>query len=100
MSFLLEIARGAAAVNILLLALLTYVWGGNYRRHGAAHTLGLLTFAGFLLVQNGLWLYLYLFHDQFVGWFVNGGLDIQLSMTGLCGLQTLALVFLARITWR
>lgn len=100
MSVLLEIARGAAVANLLLLALLSYVWGGNYRRHGASHTLGLLTFAGFLLVQNALWLYLYGFHGQFVGWFEHGGLDIQLSMTGLCGLQTLALLFLARITWR
>jgi len=100
MSIVLEIARGAAAVNILLLGLLGYVWVGNYRSHRARHTLGLLTFAAFLLVQNLLWLYLYLFHPQFVGWFRNSGLDIQLSMTGLCGLQTLALVFLTRITWR
>jgi hypothetical protein len=100
MSIVLEIARGAAIANVLILLLLGYVWGGNYRRHGATHTLGLLTFATFLVVQNLLWLYLYVFHSQFVAWFVHGGLDIQLSVTGLCGLQTIALVFLARITWR
>jgi len=100
MSVILEIARGAAVLNIVLLGLLTYVWGGNYRRHGASHTLGLLTFAAFLLVQNALWLYLYVLHDGFVGWFLVSGPDIQWGVTGLCGLQTLALLFLTRITWR
>ncbi len=46
MSVLLELARAAAAVNVLLLLSLVYVWGGNYRRHQADHTLGLLIFAG------------------------------------------------------
>ncbi len=100
MSVLLEIARAAAAANILLLLSLVYVWGGNYRRHGASHTLGLLVFSGFLLVQNALWLYLYLLNPQFIRWFGRGDLDFQLSITFLCGLQTLALVFLVRVTWR
>jgi len=100
MSLLLEIARGAAVANLLLLLVLGYVWGDGYRRHGAAHTLGLLVFAGFLFCQNLLWLYLYGLDETFIGWFENSDTDIQLGMTGLCGLQTLALVFLARITWR
>jgi len=40
MSIVLEIPRGAAIANVLILLLLGYVWGGNYRRHGATHTLG------------------------------------------------------------
>ena len=100
MSILLEIARGAAVMNVLLLLVLGYVWGGSYRRHGAKHTLGLLVFAGFLLFQNLLWLYLYGLDSTFIGWFEHSDVDIQLSMTGLCGLQTLALLFLTRITWR
>jgi len=100
MSVVLQIARGAAVANLLLLGVLTYVWAGNYRRHGASHTLGLLTFAAFLLVQNLLWLYLYGFHAQFVDWFLASGADIQWGVTGLCGLQTIALLFLTRVTWR
>jgi hypothetical protein len=100
MSVLLQIARGAAVLNILLLGILSYVWGGNYRRHGASHTLGLLTFAAFLVVQNVLWLYLYVGNDTFVDWFLLSGPDIQWGVTGLCGLQTVALLFLTRITWR
>lgn len=100
MSMLLEVARVAAVLNVVMLASLLYVWGGGYRRHGATHTLALLVFAGFLVVQNALWLYLYVFHAEFVDWFVTGDTDIQVSLTLLCGLQTLALVFLTRITWR
>jgi len=100
MSVVLAIARGAAVLNVLLLTLLTYVWAGNYRRHGATHTLGLLTFAAFLIVQNLLWLYLYVLHAGFVDWFIVSGPDIQWGVTGLCGLQTIALLFLTRITWR
>lgn len=100
MSVLLNVARGAAAVNLILLFSLCYVWGSNYRRHGANHTLGLLIFAGFLVIQNVLWLYLYLFDGQFIRWFGRGNLTFQLSVTGLCGLQTLALVALVKITWR
>lgn len=100
MSVLLQIARGAAVLNILLLGILSYVWGGNYRRHGASHTLGLLTFAAFLVVQNVLWLYLYVGNDTFVDWFLLSSPDIQWGVTGLCGLQTIALLFLTRITWR
>ena len=100
MSLLLDIGRLAALANLGLLLALAYVWGGSYRRHGASHTLGLLVFAAVLLVQNSLWLYAYLLHEQFIGWFARGDLFYQLTVTGLCGLQTLALVVLVRITWR
>lgn len=99
MSVLLTIAWIAAGVNLVLLLILGSVWLGNYRRHGASHTLGLLVFATFLLVQNGLWLYFYRFHPAFIGWFVNAGTDVQLGMTLLCGLETVALLVLVRITW-
>ena len=99
MSVLLTIAWIAAGVNLVLLLVLGSVWLQNYRLHGASHTLGLLVFASFLLVQNGLWLYFYRFHPAFIGWFVNAGTDVQLGMTLLCGLETVALLVLVRITW-
>ncbi|MCL9816200.1 hypothetical protein [Natronocalculus amylovorans] len=100
MSLLLDIARVAAIVNIVLLLSLVYVWLPNYRRHGAPHTLGLLVFSVFLLLQNSLWIYLYGFHGEFIGWFLRSDLDIQVGVTLLCALETLALLFLVRITWR
>jgi hypothetical protein len=33
-------------------------------------------FAAFLLVENGLWLYFYVLHPAFVGWFVDAGTDV------------------------
>lgn len=99
MSTWLTVARLAAGVNVVLLLLLGAVWLRNYRRHGARHTLGLLVVAGFLLVENLLWLYLYVVHPAFIGWFVNSGSDIQIGVTFLCGFELIALVFLARITW-
>lgn len=97
---LLDIARGAAVVNVLLLLVLVYVWGKNYRRHRADHTLGLLIFAVFLVFQNGLWILLYGFDSGFIDWFFRSDLDRQIAITGLCGVQTIALLFLVRVTWR
>lgn len=95
----LNAARAAAGVNVVLLLVLGSIWLRNYRQHGARHTLGLLVFATFLLVQNLLWLYFYVLHPDFVGWFVNSGTDVQVGVTLLCGLELVALLFLTRITW-
>jgi len=98
MSLWLDAARIAAGLNVVVLAALGAVWFRNYRQHGAAHTLGLLVFAAFLLLENLLWLYLYVLRDDFVGWFVATGPDVQAGITMLCGLELVALAFLARIT--
>lgn len=100
MSRWLDVARVAAGVNVVFLLGLGSVWLRNYRRHGASHTLGLLVFAGFLLVENLLWVGLYVFHDGFVGWFLATTTDVQIGMALLCGLELLALAFLVRITWQ
>ncbi len=99
MSVWLSVALAAAGVNVLLLLVLGSIWLRNYRQYGASHTLGLLVFAMFLLVQNLLWLYFYSLHPVFVGWFVNAGTDVQIGLTLLCGLETLALLILFKITW-
>ena len=99
MTVWLDAARVLAGVNILLILGLGYVWLSSYRRHGANHTLGLLVFAAFLLVENALWEYFYLIRPDFVGWFVNSTVEIQAGVMMLCGLETVALAFLVRITW-
>jgi hypothetical protein len=95
----LDAARVAAGLNVVLLVGLGSVWLRTYREYRARHTLGLLVFAAFLLVENLLWLYLYVLNPGFVGWFVNAGTDVQASVTFLCGLELVALAFLVRITW-
>lgn len=98
MELWLNAARFAAAVNVLLLLALGWVWVRNYLDHGARHTLGLLIFAGVLLLQNALWLFFYVLHEDFIGWFVHASVDVQIGVTLLCGLELAALVALARIT--
>jgi hypothetical protein len=99
MAIWLDVARAAAGANVLLLLGLGSVWLRNYRRHGARHTLALLVVAVFLLVENALWLYFYILHPAFIGWFVGSETDVQVGVTLLCGFELVALLFLARITW-
>lgn len=100
MSLVVDAAILAAGANAVLLAALGWVWLGNYREHGADHTLGLLVFAAFLLVENLLWLYLYLLRPEFSAWVDGTGVVVRVGVALLCGLELLALVVLARVTWR
>lgn len=100
MAFWLSVAWTAAGLNVVLLLLLGSVWLRNYWQHGASHTLSLLVFAAFLLVENALWLYFYLLHPAFRGWFTNASVDVQVGIVFLCGLELVALVVLTRLTWR
>jgi hypothetical protein len=96
MSVWFEAARVAAGVNVVLLVALGVVWGRNYLDHGARHTLMLLAFATFLFVENALWVYFYTFVPGFAAWFTAAGTNAQVGLTMLCGLETIALVFIAR----
>ena len=100
MSIWLDVARGVTVGNILLLGALSSVWLPNYRRHRAKHTLSLLIFAAFLFLQNLLWIYFYFFIPYFIHWFRYASLAAQVGVTGLCGLEFFALLFLLRITWQ
>ena len=100
MSIWLDIARGAAVGNVLLLIALSSVWLPNYCRHRAKHTLSLLVFAGFLLLQNLLWIYFYFLVPYISHWFRYVSLGAQAGVAGLCGLEFFALLFLLRITWQ
>lgn len=99
MTLWLTVAQGSAVVNLLILLVLSGVWLRNYRTHGAKHTLGLLVVAAFLLVENSLWMYFYVFHSGVVRWFLESPVDIQIGVAMLCGLEFGALAVLARITW-
>lgn len=99
MSIWLEAVRVAAGVNVALLLVLGSVWLRNFLDHGASHTLALLVFAAFLLVENFLWLYFYLLHPGFIESFYGGGISVQVGISLLCGLELVALAVLARITW-
>ncbi len=59
MSLVLDAARVAAAINVLLLAGLIGIWLRTYREIRAPMTLGSIVFATFLLAENLVALYFY-----------------------------------------
>ncbi|MFB6139835.1 MAG: hypothetical protein ABEJ26_05315 [Halosimplex sp.] len=94
-----EAARGAVALNVVLLLGLAAVWARNYRSHGARHTLGLLVFALVLLAENLLALYLYSFHSTFHDWVYYSAPIAKQGMMALNLLELVAISFLVKITW-
>lgn len=59
MSLVLDAARVAAAVNVVLLLGLIGIWVRTYREIRAPLTLGSIVFASFLLAENAVALYFY-----------------------------------------
>jgi len=47
-----------------------------------------------------VWLSFYLLHDDYIGWHRTAGTGVQVGMMLLCGLELVAITFVARITWR
>lgn len=94
------VARLSAAVNVLLLAGLGYVWARNYFRFRSKHTLGLFVFSLLLLAENACALYYYLLDPTLSAWFAAEVPGIAWrAMMLLHVLETIALAFLAWVTW-
>ena len=89
-----EVARGAAALNVIILLALSFVWVRNYRQFRSKHALGLLAFAVLMLAENGMALYFFTVDPM-----LRMGGERQIAQTALRLLMTAALVFLAWITW-
>lgn len=98
MTLWVDVARVAIGVNLLLLALLGYVWGTNYLKLRSKHTLGLVVFAAFLLGENILAMYFYLFHPVLRVWVSSVPSIAQFAMTALRLCETGGLAFLAWIS--
>ena len=96
MSLWLNVTWGAAALNVLLLVGLSYVWGRNYWLMRSKHTLGLSAFAVVLLAENALALYIFYFHPVLSGWIAESA-PIAHAAVGV--LRVLELVALAALTW-
>lgn len=94
-----DVARVAMGVNVVLLLALCTVWARNYRQIRSKHTLGLLLFGLLLLGENGLGLYYFLVHAKLSAWFA-GLPEIAIgSLLALRILETVAIAFLAWVTW-
>jgi hypothetical protein len=90
---MLDAARIAAAVNVLLLGVLIGVWIRTYREIRAPLTLGSITFAVFLLAENVVALYFY-FNAP-----VMPALAVRVMMV-LQVLETVGIGALAYVTWQ
>jgi len=99
MSFWMNVAGGAAAVNVAVLVVLVGVWGRNYRALGSKHALGLAVFGLLLLAENGLAFYYYVLDPQIATLLRDAAPVAGRAMSAVQVLETLALVFLAWITW-
>lgn len=99
MTLQLDATVAAAGINVFLLAGLLTVWLRSYREVGATHTLGLIVFASFLFLENLLWLYFYVIDHSYRSWFSAVSHESQWGLFMLCGLELVALLVLAKITW-
>ena len=93
MSLMLDAARVAAAVNIVLLVGLLVVWGRTYRAIRAPMTLGSIAFAVLLLAENVVALWFYFTAPAMPSVAVQVMMLLQI-------LETAALVALSYVTWQ
>jgi hypothetical protein len=99
MSLWFDVARVTAGLNVLLLAVLLFVWGRNYLDLRSKHALGLLVFAVLLLLENAVALYIYLLDPTLSVWFSSAVPAIAWrGMMSLHVLETAGIAFLVWIT--
>ena len=97
MSLLIDAARVAVGLNVVLLAVLGSVWGRNYWRLRSKHTLGMLVFAALLFLENTFALYFYLIDPDLSFWFSTQVPDI--AWRAMLLFHLLELLAIGAITW-
>jgi hypothetical protein len=90
---MLDAARVAAAVNVVLLVGLLTIWVRTYREVRAPLTLGSMVFAGLLLAENLVALYFYLTAPAMPVVAVQVMMILQV-------LETVAIAVLTYVTWQ
>jgi hypothetical protein len=99
MGIWLNVAGGAAAVNVVVLVVLVGIWGRNYRELGSKHSLGLSVFGVLLLAENALALFYYLI-DPSVAQLLRSAAPVAgRAMFTVQLLELLGLLFLAWVAW-
>jgi predicted transporter len=92
MSLIVDVARLSAAINVVLLLTLAYVWADSYLQVRSKHTLGALMFSLFLLAENVLGLYYYLTAISLPAAAMQAMMTLQV-------LEMLGLALLVYVTW-
>jgi hypothetical protein len=99
MTLWFDLVRAVTVLNFLLLVGLGTVWVRNHVEFRSKHTLGLSAFAGFLLVENTIALYVYYLDPDLVRWFETAVPPLAgRAMFGIRACETVALAFLAWVT--
>jgi len=91
-----------AVLNVLLLALLLYVWGRNWWKLRSKHTLGLVLFSAFLLGENALAAYWFIVDPTLSFWINHDQMvppPAQIALASFRVLQFVGLAFLTWVTW-
>lgn len=96
---LLDAARVAAALNIVLLSTLIFLWGRLYREIRSRFTLGSIVFAAFLLAENAVALWYYLSAPTATPALLSVPLAVEVMMA-LQILETFGIATLLYITWQ
>jgi hypothetical protein len=94
MALMMNITMILSGVNILLIALLLYVYIGNYVKMRSGFTLGLMFFAILFLIHNVLYLY---FSITMMPYYAESLETFAFIFTLL---QTLAFSSLTWVTWK
>lgn len=93
MSVILDAARAAAGINVLLLLVVIGVWVNTYQEIRAPFTLASMIFAGFLLAENVIALFFYFNAPAMPTVAVQVMMILQI-------LETAGISVLAYITWQ
>jgi hypothetical protein len=99
---LVSIVQVFAVLNILLLSVLLYIWGANWWQLRSKHTLGLVVFGGFLLIENALAAYLFILDPTLSAWIQNEQMvpyPAQLALATLRVLEFGGVAFLTWVSW-
>jgi hypothetical protein len=100
MGLWIDVTRAAAALNVLLLLGLSYVWARNYWEFRSKHTLGLLVFGLLLLAENAMAFYYFMLDPLLSVWFASNSMPTLAgnAMMILRILETIGIVALCWVT--
>lgn len=89
----MDLAVVFAVLNVIVLVILLGIYGRIALKSKAAHSVGLVVFAVFLLAQNLMTVFAYVTMDQFFG---VGALP---ALSGISAMEFVGLLVLAKITF-
>ena len=97
MGVYLNIAAVLAALNLVLLTGLLYVWISNYRKFGTSLVLGLIVFSAVMWFENFMAVYFFAFSMKML---FSADQMVQAAVMVLRGLEFVAVLVLTYVTMK